>query len=159
LAHARHSPFTRRVQCHPVAKLNLLPSSWMCPRVIFHMVLRVMAYSGQIVVNDHFFSFFFSLLPNKMHDCPLCFGFLILVLILLIFYFIRIPFIDFFFQLSPSITISHMFFSFLFLLILVLILLIFYFILIPFIDFFFKLVIQLQFLICFFHFGSSSFVF
>ena len=94
-----------------VTKLDLLLSLWMCHRIFFHMVWRVMVYGGQIIIKDRFFfSFFF--LAGKVHNCSFFFQFQSLFFNFLFrSYSFYKSFV--FFQTSLSITISHMFcFSF-----------------------------------------------
>lgn len=57
------------------------------------------------------FFFFFSLSTNKIHHYPLFFFFFLRVLIIWIFHFILIPFMEgFFLQFNISITISHLYY-------------------------------------------------
>jgi len=81
-----------------------------------HMVVKLL-----LVV---FSLFLLPLLPDKMHDCSLCFFvFSILVFILLISYFVLIPFIEvlfFFFNLVLQLHFSYVFILFYFIFILIL---------------------------------------
>jgi hypothetical protein len=103
-------PFRRRVLCHMVAKSSLSMSLWMCHHVFFHVVWHVATRLLSMIL--HFFSSYF-LTPDSSSTPLSFFCSSNPILILVISYFVLIPFIEVFFcfQFSPSITISHMFCS------------------------------------------------
>jgi len=95
-------------------KHNISSCLWKCRHVFFLMMWHITAYGARIIVSDCFFfiSFFSLSCQIKCTIVLFVFAFSISVLILLISYFILIPFIKSFvcFRFSHSIKISHMFF-------------------------------------------------
>jgi hypothetical protein len=113
-----------------VAHLPNVPASWWClrhlggvcntirwPNLAIRCLTRYAIVSsstwcavcGRIFVGGHLFYFFLSFLIT-VHNCPLCCLIFNFSPHSFTFYFIFIPFIEVFFQLSPSIIISHMFY-------------------------------------------------
>jgi len=120
--------FKKRVQHHLVAKPYILSSLWMRHCFLFHMLWLVIVYGGQIIIDDRLFSFsflfsslpdiifsflflflLFSLLSNKMHDCPLYFWLFNFNFCSFDFLFCSYFFIKVFFQFSSLITISRIY--------------------------------------------------
>jgi hypothetical protein len=62
------------MQCHPVARHDILPCFLKRHCVLFFIVWCVTTYGCWIVADDCFF-FFSSSLPDKVYDCPLYFYF------------------------------------------------------------------------------------
>jgi hypothetical protein len=86
-------PFRRRVLCHMVAKSSLPMSLWMCHHVLFHVVWHVAARLLSMIL--HFFSSYF-LTPDSSSTPLSFFCSSNPVLILVISYFVLIPFIEVF---------------------------------------------------------------
>jgi hypothetical protein len=130
------APFRQYFWRHLVTNLDLLTSICIRHSVLFHMVWSVTTYDCWIFVGGYFF--LFSLLPDKMHDCPFYFLFFNFSLCSFDFLFHFYSFYrSFVFQFSPSSIISHIFFF-----ISVLLLLILIYFLEPFVKFFFLLSIS-----------------